>query len=1017
MADALSTIDAPAPAIPASMRASSSVQATIDALDAALRNSGGDSGVGDGVTPAPNAGASAPASAPSPVDATIAALDRALASSATQSKQDRPQIPLSDVPADVVNSGAQGVIYGAMAGIPSTLRTVRDLGARGQNWLIAHGASALGMLPEGKTAQELFNDMNGLDAQFAGRGLDAALGPTYEQAKALPDYLTGGEYKPRSVPGDYAKTIGEFLPLAGKNLISAGVIPAVASETAGQLTAGTGFEPAARLGGAVLGGIGAGVAGSAISGGVDRAVLAAEPILSPEASAARYIAGRAQDFDAVDRTLNPGPMRPGEAPNYEMVPGSTPSLATLTGDRGLLQEERALRNGRDDEAKNAFIANDQEQASKRTEALSGIQEAGSPADVAARFRQISNEIDNATQAQVDAITPAANDAEAAIGGRGGADATGYALRKPMEDARAASKENENKLWGLVNPNLSVPSMGIAETANRVKGEMSRSATPMSGEEARIFDVAAGYADNMPFNELKDLRSAITDASAQARQAGNMQTTRRLDMLRRSLDDSMDHGIENQAALDQIAVSRGTMAPEDALSARIKSWGENFNDRENAAAAGGGGDNIPPTAELAGASSVSGATRQTGRGFRSDAGAEAVPGEALPPATPADVAAYKDAKQATRERAETFDEGVPGQVLQSAPRGGYKMPDAAVVSAIAPGGKATDPHVIRQFLAAGGSPDALSDAIAYTIRKQATDADGVLNPGKVYGWLAKNKEALAELPADVAAKFKTAADTRQAVFDMAAKRKDALDAFNNGALAKVAGLSDSADVVKSIGGIFGSQGAVQKMRDLATAAAGDPAAAEGLRRAIVDHVLNKLTSNTSINGSGVNALKSDAFMGFVRQNSDVLRQVFSPKEMDTFAAVGADLDRAARIHQTKGLTSSPGTAQDLAANKGSILQGLLGEAGAASIAAGAHFAGAGPLGSAAAWLGAKTLGRLQAAGLASRDAIVREAMVNPTVARTLLAKLPVKPDQGTAAALGHQLAVIASRAAASDLNRR
>jgi hypothetical protein len=64
-------------------------------------------------------------------------------------------------------------------------------------------------------------------------------------------------YQPKSVPGQYAKTIGEFAPMAvnpsggalpalGK-FITGGVLPAVASETAGQFTKGTGFEGPAEL--------------------------------------------------------------------------------------------------------------------------------------------------------------------------------------------------------------------------------------------------------------------------------------------------------------------------------------------------------------------------------------------------------------------------------------------------------------------------------------------------------------------------------------------------------------------------------------------------------------------------------------------------------------------------------------------------------------------------------------------------------------------------------------------------
>jgi len=72
--------------------------------------------------------------------------------------------------------------------------------------------------------------------------------------------LTGKFYEPKTTAGQYAKTIGEFLPGAA---IMPGSIPAnlamaatsgVGAETAGQLTKGTGAEPYARLAGALVGG-------------------------------------------------------------------------------------------------------------------------------------------------------------------------------------------------------------------------------------------------------------------------------------------------------------------------------------------------------------------------------------------------------------------------------------------------------------------------------------------------------------------------------------------------------------------------------------------------------------------------------------------------------------------------------------------------------------------------------------------------------------------------------------------
>lgn len=84
--------------------------------------------------------------------------------------------------------------------------------------------------------------------------------PTYSDAKGGIEQYTGKFYEPRSTAGEYARTIGEFAPLAafgggGLAARAANVVaPAVVSETAGQLTKGTEYEPWARAGGALAGG-------------------------------------------------------------------------------------------------------------------------------------------------------------------------------------------------------------------------------------------------------------------------------------------------------------------------------------------------------------------------------------------------------------------------------------------------------------------------------------------------------------------------------------------------------------------------------------------------------------------------------------------------------------------------------------------------------------------------------------------------------------------------------------------
>jgi hypothetical protein len=86
-------------------------------------------------------------------------------------------------------------------------------------------------------------------------------GPTSSQLQSAVEQYTGPFYQPKTIIGDYAETAGEYVPGAllnpegslAANAVRYGLLPALTSETAGQLTQGTAAEPWARTLAAVLG--------------------------------------------------------------------------------------------------------------------------------------------------------------------------------------------------------------------------------------------------------------------------------------------------------------------------------------------------------------------------------------------------------------------------------------------------------------------------------------------------------------------------------------------------------------------------------------------------------------------------------------------------------------------------------------------------------------------------------------------------------------------------------------------
>lgn len=148
---------------------------------------------------------------------------------------------------DVARAGAAGVARG-VAGLADAPGAIVD--AYGN--LVSAGLERAGVVSP-QTAEYM-------RAGF--RGASPTGGPsTMRDAAAA---VTGGatEYRGQTTPGEYAGTVGEFLPGAAlfgganpANLVRYGVIPGLTSEAAGQATEGTAWEGAARLAGAVAGGV------------------------------------------------------------------------------------------------------------------------------------------------------------------------------------------------------------------------------------------------------------------------------------------------------------------------------------------------------------------------------------------------------------------------------------------------------------------------------------------------------------------------------------------------------------------------------------------------------------------------------------------------------------------------------------------------------------------------------------------------------------------------------------------
>lgn len=160
-------------------------------------------------------------------------------------KPEQAPVSWSDTAKDVAQSAGTGVVKGVtnLAGISGDARE-----------LLAKGASKVaGIAGYDVPTENISSAIKRLPVVGPIMG-----GPTSETTNKVMQQATGDFYKPQTTAGEYAQTIGEFLPNAAAGpggiarRVGLGVVaPALASEAAGQVTKGTEAEPYARAIGAV----------------------------------------------------------------------------------------------------------------------------------------------------------------------------------------------------------------------------------------------------------------------------------------------------------------------------------------------------------------------------------------------------------------------------------------------------------------------------------------------------------------------------------------------------------------------------------------------------------------------------------------------------------------------------------------------------------------------------------------------------------------------------------------------
>lgn len=895
-------------------------------------------------------------------------------------------------------AGLNNAIYTTLGAPVDLARGAINLGARGIN---AVAGTDISSIPSNS-----FGGSESISSMFGAVGV-----PEPKDIAAA----TTGERIARGVGEGVGYAVAPEAAFAG--LARAGALSPRAAEMGGRLF-GTGSNVSEVAGNAIIGGASgfgasaameaapeqwkpvAGLAGG-MGGGFAGALAATAPqfaraggravgeFAAPltksgrESLAAAQIRDNATDPQAVRMALEVLPA--------DLVSGSSPTTFQLTGDMGLGGLERGAQTRRPE----IFNQRRADQNNARVSALGGVQAEGAPEKVAQSARAVIQAVEQRAEQAFEAATSRARQSTEAIGRGASPEVVGDDMRTSLEEARKVAKETERKLWSAVDPDgsLALPAANARKQVADILADLPKTAKPPTGEEAAIYQVSGQLGDVAPFSEITALHSRVkTELRAERLANGESAAYRRLSQLNSALRAEIEAAVSGKMQTEADAVAKGEMQAEDTLAFRMKNevdgWLNAKQVRTGSTDDGARGF-APSGSRSSSISGETGAGRQARGGFASPAGNQGLSPTTLEPNFDAGAAERLSAAQlATRSRLDAFDNKTLAPIRRRPSTvSPYDMASASVPQRIF-SSRAGSAEAIGKFRAAVGDRDAMRQIEDYAVdrlRKAALRDDGTLDPVKLESWRRAHSDALKALPV-LNRRLADAATAGRTMAEVATQQKAVVDQARGSRLGQMMNLSDPGDVTRAVGSIFQLQDRNNQMGRLASVVARDPEAKQGLRKAVVDHVMTRFVGNSEAATTGQATIRADQFQTFMKENKPALRLAgFSDDEVKLMTSIASDIQRAKRSLTAVKLPGGSNTAQDWQkVREGDAPTTILGRILMATAATGGIATG-GIGGGIVGVLGAKTAGVLREFGIESVNDLVADAMLNPGRARILLSK--------------------------------
>lgn len=360
--------------------------------------------------------------------------------------------------------------------------------------------------------------------------------------------------------------------------------------------------------------------------------------------------------------------------------------------------------------------------------------------------------------------------------------------------------------------------------------------------------------------------------------------------------------------------------------------------------------------------------------------------------------YAAAREATRQRKQTYSQGVVGKILQPGKGGAeHAVADANVPRTLLNGGP-DEATRVADFLAASGPAghDAIKQALVGDLRdKGIVDADGLI--GRGYDrWLAKHGNAIQQVPG-LAEQFRDAGAAQHTLAQTVLEHAQRAKAFQDGIAGKLLG-EDVGDAVRRA---MSGQNSAQNLNKLVDLARGNADATDSLKLHVVNAILDRFAPVGRAGATMENALNpnlsehsflnANAYKAWVDANKAPLRRLFGGQGIQNFERVASSLRRAQ--YGPAALAGSQTAPNMLNAAKHEMgghghggwntAMALIGEH------VGEHIGLGGLLGVLGGTIGRAFLMASRAAGVETVNDLKAAAMLHPDLAKILLERIP--PD--------------------------